>query len=244
MITDPYNMKNISFAKKIIFKIYKSFSKKVIKNADGLITITDKMFENKKRLVINGGINQTLLDEYKACNKKQTIQLLYTGNLYYRYNLDLIIDTVNKYNKINFDIYGDGIEKNNIEKKQNKIVKYNGSVSKKNIIPIQKSAVALIALLNTDELSKETFPSKIFEYLATGNEVIVSDLETLDKEIKELCHVVKKINAENLKEKLIDIFEKKHYKNNIEKSYNLLSKKYTWESYSEKLKDFIESCDV
>ena len=145
-----------------------------------------------------------------------------------------------KIKNINFYIYGNGEQKDYILSKCNSNVFYCGNVNKEDLIKVQKSAYALIALLNNDELSKKTFPSKIFEYLATGNEIIISNLTFLDNNLKKYCHVVDKIDEDNLKKVLNNVFIKRIKKNNEKEIYNYLLKNYTWESHSKIIKKLLD----
>ena len=244
LITDPFEIKTSNPVKKYLLKIKKVISNKTLKLASGVISITNKIqCENINTIVINGGIDSNILDKYKKFKKKKSkkIKIVYTGALYYRYNLDKIINAVNNCDlDIEFDIYGTGDDLEYIKKSVNDKIKYFGNVSREELIQIQKNADILVAILNNDELSNKTFPSKIFEYIATGNEVIISNLDIIDDDLKKLCHVVDKIDENSIIEKINSIVFDKRILNNEEISYKTLLSNYTWEANSKKIAKLID----
>lgn len=244
LITDPFEIKTNNLMKKNILKIKKIISNQTLKFASGVITITNKIqCNNINTAVINGGIDSNILEKYKKVRKKKSkkIKIVYTGALYYRYNLPKIINAVNNSNlDLEFDIYGSGEDLEYIKNSVNEKIKYFGNVSREELIQVQKNADILVAILNNDELSNKTFPSKIFEYIATGNEVIISNLDIIDNDLKKLCHVIEKINEKSIIEKINSIILDKKKLNNEEISYKTLLSNYTWEANSKKIVKLID----
>ncbi len=243
LITEPYKIKNVNVITKIKYFFQKKISFKAIKNSTGIIKITDDMvYNHKNSIVINGGIDKEILDCYKKLKKhknKKTI-ITYTGAIYYRYNLDKIINVVNKLDEsVEFHIYGVGDDLDHIKSLQNEKIKYMGNISRNELMQIQKDSDILVAILNTDELSKNTFPSKIFEYLATGNEVIISDLQSINHRLKKLCHIVPEITEETIEKEIKKILAG-DYRNNLENANKILNDFYTWEANSKKINKFIK----
>ncbi len=237
LITNPYDIKGMGKLAQIKYFFQKKISSLTLKKASGMIKITDHMqYHHKNSIVIHGGIDEKILREYAKLvkRKKEEFLITYTGALYYRYNLEKIIHVVNHLEGIKFHMYGTGDQKDSLISLQNDRIKYMGNIPRESLLQVQKDADILVALLNVDELSKNTFPSKIFEYLATGNEVIVSDLKSLEEPLKELCHVVPKITEEEI-EKVICSILKGNYKNDVRKAHEVL-KNYTWEANSLKIK--------
>ena len=162
--------------------IYKNISNYLLVN-HGLKKRVEKYYPNDKNYqIINGFINDTLLNEYSNCqNKKGPIKkVLFSGNFSRGFGFEqllLYIDNIDK--NIQFFITGKASEQevSDVLKKIQNLdhIKYYGFLKEKEFNKLIQTVDAFI-LLN-DEKSKyntTNFPSKFFDYLSRNKFIITS----------------------------------------------------------------------
>lgn len=169
-------------------KYYMKLTKFVNKNFDSYVFITDEMNDkvnkkNRSYCVIEGIYNADL--EYKNIKKKNIF--IYSGSLIKKYGIDTAIRVFKKANLNDYElhIYGDGEYKEEMLKsiENEEKIKYKGLVSREMLFQKLMEAKFLLNLRDPrDEFTKYSFPSKIFEYLASGTCVISTKLEGIPEE--------------------------------------------------------------
>lgn len=166
--------------KKIDWIIIKYLSKRV----DKYILFTKQMatflgLKSEKYIVVEGSISQNT--ESVEVNKKlddDKIKIMYAGAVDKFRGIVELVDAFEEIPNPNYELWitGSGNAVNYIEKesKKDKRIKYFGYFADRSqVIDLEKKADILINTRFPDEeVSKYIFPSKIFEYMVTGNPVI------------------------------------------------------------------------
>ncbi len=179
--------------------------------------------------------------------KKFKNTCVYVGSFHPGKGLELIIKLSKKLKNINFHLYGDKkFLKNNLKLERN--IKIFGFSKYKNIPNIlSKYQVALMPYgnfvsgrLSNINLAQSMSPLKMFDYLASSNIIVASDLKIYKHILK---HKKNSILINNLKlnlwsKSINEIFKSNQKYNYIKKNALLTSYKYTWEKRSDKIINF------
>lgn len=229
--------------------IFDSITEILISKIDNLIVLNKNVIEHygfkKKYIVIEGAINK---DDFSAdeSNKERKLKnVVYSGALV-EYNgiRELLEGFVGLEDEIILDIYGNGYLQDEVVDftRKCKNIFYHGSVSNEEMRQIQKDAWLLINPRNSNDLiTKLTFPSKLFEYMASGTPVISTIIPGMDQIYFNLLFILESNNPEEIKKmirKLNNMDEQELYKKGEEaKSYVL--KKRTWEVVNEEIYRFL-----
>lgn len=141
--------------------------------------------ERKQWTVIEGSYNAEQNGERKRKNDK--ISVMYSGVLDLRYGIPELLDAMNLLSdRYELWITGDGNARPAIEKKMmvdNRIKYYGFLPSRQELLNMQASATMLISPRKmSEEASKYCFPSKLFEYMASGRPVISCRLDGIPSE--------------------------------------------------------------
>lgn len=144
------------------------------------ILVTTKVREkfNIPNIVVRGIINEEYLEFCKNYNKKrhEKMLVLYSGGLEEVRGIKVLLDAV-KYCKADFKLVIIG--KGNI-KIEDERIEYKGFLAYDEVKEYMAEADVLIQCqLAKHDFGEVSFPSKIFEYLATGNYIISSDVSDM-----------------------------------------------------------------
>lgn len=161
---------------------------------DGYILLSEFMNEyiNPKRhpyIVVEGLVGetehiQTLLFENKSIDSDE-LTLMYSGGLYEKYGVKMLIDAIVGLNDINIKLwlFGKGELVDYITELNNPHVIYCGYKPHSEIIEKQRQADLLInPRFTNEEYTKYSFPSKTMEYLASGTPVISTRIKGIPDE--------------------------------------------------------------
>lgn len=189
----------------------KQFSKEN-KNVDSYIVLTEPMIaaldaEGKPFEVVEGIYEETVGLPNKTKNVKT---IVYTGKLNYAFGaLNLVKAFVQINNPdIRLVICGSGEAKEEIEKiaKEDHRIDFKGQVS---------SDVARQCILDGDilvnprpndsEYTKYSFPSKIIDYLATGNPVVAFRLDGMPKVYENFMYYIPDNTVESMRETIVKV---------------------------------------
>lgn len=256
----------ISKKNPIIWMLYK-LEKWIYKSADELIFtmeggsdyITekgwDKDIDHNKVHNINNGVDLVrfnydkeqymLVDE--DLDHTETFKVIYTGSIRKVNNISMIVDTAsymqaNGYSYIKFLVYGDGNEREELEKRckdenLNNIV-FKGQVDKK-FIPyiLSRSDLNLMHVQQTDIMKYGCSLNKLFEYLASGKPILSDLIVGYDLLERYNCGVtLKDISAQVISSEIIKIYNLPKEELDV-MSNNALeaSKDYDFKKLTEKL---------
>lgn len=218
-----YSVESIKGIKKMIF----NYTEKIVsKNIDSAILVTSKLKSRvkTKNTVVRGMVDNDFL--LKCKNKKErneNITILYSGGLDKERGIEVLLESID-YIEEDFKLIISGkgnLEHKVIEKKDDRIefigfVDY--SIVKENLM---NADILVNCQLENHDFGEVSFPSKIFEYIATGNRIIssgVSDIKDFgkgcfyfydDDDPKELAKAIKRAinDIENNKNEFIKNIE-------------------------------------
>lgn len=245
-------------------QLVKSFllvlTEKLVKKIDSFVLYTKSMvdylgLQRKPYIIMEGIIDDELynsgnhISDYK---QEEQFIVLYTGSLHSGHYIERLFEMMEDERLKNVELWitGKGSLEDYISRKQEKDsrIKYLGLLSKKEVFIIQQKASILInprISLQNDNAAKFMFPSKIMEYMLSGNPSIVSKMDGIPEEYyqylivpndstgKCLADSVYKIMNMSIGERVSIglkakefIMQKKNYKIQSERIVNLLRSEY------------------
>jgi len=242
--------KNVIYEVHEIFSInnpkVKNIEKYVLENAN-LICINktlcneiEKYFNIKKYKIIHNGTN--FAKNYIKKDFSKIEEAYYIGNFYEWKGVDFLIEAFNEIN-LNLKIIGDGKRKDILKNMANKNINFLGFKPQKEIeLILQKAKLTFIPNVES-KYTNFTAPLKLYEYLATSNIVLASDLPTIQEIITDGVNgflfkrgdkkdFIKKLNyILNLSPKKLEEISKNAYET---------SKKFTWDNRAKQIIEFIK----
>lgn len=206
--------------KSIYYKVFKFIAKFMYKKSDYITTVSPGKVEKIKNYVsekqkvkyIPNGLDDNfvnfIVDEkiIKKYNLDTKFTIVYIGNVGLAQNLDALVELANNYKenaKMQFLIFGEGANKENIQNKINKLklnnIKLKGKIDYNKVYTILKySKISFIPLKNNK--MTDSIPTKIFDALGAGCPVLLLAKGDACKILKESCLGECVENLENLKE--------------------------------------------
>ena len=242
--------KNVIYEVHEIFSIdnpkIKTIEKFVLENTyltcinETLCNEIKKHFNIKICKVIHNGTNFSksyIKKDYSKINKAY-----YIGNFYKWKGVDFLIDV---FNEINFPlkIIGEGQRKKILEKKADTNIKFLGFKSQQKVEEILKKAKLTIIPNIDSKYTNFTAPLKLYEYMATSNIVLASDLPTIKEIIKDGVNgfLFKRGNKKDFINKFNYILSLSQEKlSEISKNAYETAKKFTWDNKSKQIVEFIK----
>ena len=242
--------------KKIIYEVHEIFSndnpkikiieKFVLENAyltcinKTLFNEIKKYFNIKVCKIIHNGTNFS--KKYIKKDFSKIDKAYYIGNFYEWKGVDFLIET---FNKINFPlkIIGDGRRRKILEKKAGKNIEFLGFKSQKQIEKILKNSKLTIIPNIESKYTNFTAPLKLYEYMATSNIILASDLPTIKEIIKDSVNgfLFKRGDKKDFINKLNYILSlPKEKLSEISKNAYETAKKFTWENRAKEILKFIK----
>lgn len=177
---------NISWIHSLQRKFYSS----ITTHYDAYIELSSYMDEhinpkNRPMIVVEGLVDSTSVVNHQDRQiERQTssnnIILMYTGGLYEKYGVKMLIDAVasRKDSKIELWLLGKGELEEYLSTLNNANIKYFGYCPHDKVVTMQQQADFLInPRFSNEDYTKYSFPSKIMEYLVSGTPVISTRLK-------------------------------------------------------------------
>lgn len=245
-VDDQVNRKGLST---LIRFLLDEMTRRAINKCDKIIALNKQAVilyaPEKEFLIVEGGINPSEIKELSEKNYKDK-NIVYSGALTeYSGVLNLIEAMKNiKSEDIFLDIYGGGeLEKYimYLSKEMNN-VRYHGKVDNMTMKKLQSEAYLLINPRPVDNpISMVTFPSKIFEYMASGTPVLTTNLNGFTEEYLDKMYFVDNNDPETLANKIEyimqlpveDLIKKAQF------SRKFVLENKTWQKQCEKIHGFI-----
>lgn len=199
--------------KHFLKKIENRIVKKLLKYIDGYILFTEQMNDyfgsyNKPYEVIEG----VYKEKFQFGNTSKKNFILYAGSLHYNTGIEEIIEAFNKINNRDVELWicGTGaMEKyiKNASLKNNKII-FKGFVNPDELFKYEQEAQLLLNLRNPIEIyTKYSFPSKMFEFMASGTPVMCTDLAGIGPEYKRNCIIIENNDVDLIVKSINKYFE-------------------------------------
>lgn len=208
-------------SKKYFYRILKNINCKKIeklrkKYVDYYVLFSEPMAEkllisDKNNWIVNYGITPKKYIAKKNIYNDGKKHVVFIGKLDYRNGIDLIIATAKSFNKDNiiFDLYGIGASDSVDNKMFNNVsnVKIHGFVNPSEVKDILLSADILLSpRYASDEYTKYSFPSKIFEYLSTDKPIITFKLDCYPQELDDLLIYPTNMDSKSLCDCILGAF--------------------------------------
>lgn len=189
--------------------------KSLQKSVDNYIIYAEQMskylqIKDDKWILMEGCYSHDYLEEDNLNKDKEKVKsIFYSGTLSMQYGIGLLIDTFMTIEDKNIELWlaGSGNAVDYIKKCSliDKRIKYYGLIPREKSIALERKCYLLINMRVPDnEVSKFSFPSKLFEYLTSGNPVLSFPLEGIPKEYYDYMLIIK--NKEDLKDTIIKAF--------------------------------------
>ena len=254
--TDIFYVKSfyrLSFAK----KKDKLFERKVLSNANAIITTTSENFQkdlqskisiNQNFFKIYNGYDSDLFKKIKK-RKNKDFQIVFTGllteNHPYKEFIESFIKFLKKDPKVNVKIILAGLISEKILNEFNRIsnIEFHGYINHQDAVNLMIDGNILLNFMYKQEKNTTMISGKLIEYMATGNPVLmIGDKKSeasklLSKQTYNLTADPKetKIISNFIKSNYINWIEKKEIKNEID-----VIKDYTREETTRSLIEIIE----
>ncbi|MDU7726411.1 MAG: glycosyltransferase [Clostridium perfringens] len=195
-----HTVDSIGKMKSVLFTLTEKI---VSKNIDSAILVTSKLRQrvNVKNVVVRGVVDEILLIESsKKVKKNKKIKIIYSGGLDEERGIKILLESL-KYIDYDFDlvITGKGIFENQVREYKDSRIKFYGFVDydlvKKLIV---NSDILINCQLEKHNFGEASFPSKIFEYIATGNRIVSSKVSDIYEFAKDCFYFYDDDKPENL----------------------------------------------
>jgi len=185
---------SINGLKKILLNIVVKKQKKMLKYVDTYALFSIHMADalkigNKPFCVVEGTVNSNI--KYEEINEPNFHKnIVYTGSVNLEYGIELLLKA---FSKIEGDEYklqiagsGNGLPLVNKFCEIDSRIQYLGVISNSEAIELQKNASVLVNPRTAEhDFTKFSFPSKLLEYLSSGNPVLTFKLPGIPDEYDE-----------------------------------------------------------
>ncbi len=187
--------------------------KKMQNEFDGFILYAQKMAEflgipNDKWLLMEGSYDASEAFPLKESLQKKSKAIMYSGAIDLKYGLDLLINSFNSLEIPDVELWitGGGKDSHYVKEqaKLNHRIKYFGFLpSREDVLIKQQQASMLINMrLPTEPASTYSFPSKLFEYMASSTPVLSFKLEGIPCEYYNYLSIIE--NHDELQKSIIN----------------------------------------
>uniref|UniRef100_UPI004057A5D9 glycosyltransferase n=1 Tax=Agathobacter sp. TaxID=2021311 RepID=UPI004057A5D9 len=202
---------------KAFFKqLYKKLINGIENSYDGYILFSEPMNElvnlkMKPYCVMEGFFNSDNID-LNECDKLEKFTMLYAGTIIESVGLQNLVEALKRVDlDLELWIYGEGDYKQELMKlsKGDSRIKFFGFIDRKELFQIEKK-VSLLVNVRDPHLAytKYSFPSKTFEYLASGTPFLSTRLMCYPQEYDEYMYSISDNSCETIANKVNEIYLK------------------------------------
>ena len=196
-------------------KLDKKLINRCLSSFDGFVLLSPYMREklpvNEKPWLQFEGIYQINKVQEETVEKETLRTIMYTGNIYRRRGVDLLLEAFRQIDKPNYRLWirGNGELKQTIldlAREDPRIV-YFEPVEREELLRMERKATVMVNPTPASlEFTKYFFPSKTMEYMASGTPTLMFRLACLPKEYEPYVFFSDE-SVEALRDKLIEICE-------------------------------------
>ena len=206
---------NMSALKKVLKKIDWLSIKRHMKRVDKYILYSKHMAEflglqNGKWTVMEGSYDASLMANEGITPSDEIISVMYSGVLDLRYGIRELLDAFASLPE-NYELWltgnGNAVPLINERAENDSRIKYLGYLpTRLDLLNKQKEATMLISTRDpSEEASAYCFPSKIFEYMVSGNPVLSTKIKGIPDEYFDYVIPLDAIEKDYLKSKIEEI---------------------------------------
>ncbi len=191
--------------KSFLKKIENIVAKQLLKSVDGYVLFTEQMQNyfskfNKPYTVVEG----VYRDKYPLTQTTKGHFIMHAGSLHYNIGIEELISAFEQITKKTEELwfFGSGAMDEYIKEKAktNKQIKHMGFVDPQKLFEYEKQATLLVNVRNPNaEYTKYSFPSKTFEYMASGTPFLTTDLPGIPAEYKDYIFTIKNNSVDEVK---------------------------------------------
>ena len=212
-----FSLKSISSVKRTIFNLTEKIVSRFISSA---ILVNSKLTErvgNKKCFVVRGIINDKILARVNSKIKKKNEKpvIMYSGGLDEERGVKVLLDSL-KYIKEDFKliISGSGPLSDYVEKYPDKRIEYVGFIENYNLVidMLINSDILVNPQLSNIDFGIASFPSKVYEYLSTGNAIVSSDVADIEEYFEGCIYIYRDNSPELLAKQVQAALKHKDFK--------------------------------
>ena len=195
-----------SRVKAVLKKIDWQSIKKMQKKFDGFILYAEKMAEylgipSNKWILMEGSYDTA---EQIAAVKEKKKAVMYSGKLDEQYGIKMLVDAFMSIQDSDIELWitGGGNTEGYIKacaRRDNRIKFYGFLPSRQDVLQKQAEASLLVNMrLPSEAASGYCFPSKLFEYMATGTPVLSFDIAGIPREYLHYLYIIKEETVDAL----------------------------------------------
>lgn len=222
--------------RKIISRIYGKYEKNVLKEFDGVIVVTKHIFnlfkDIAKQIVIVNNYPDLNDIEYHDRPFEQRDKIIgYAGNMSVLYGKEVLYSAMKS---VDAKLILAGKQK----QEQTENIKYIGCLNRRGVNELYGRSRLGVVLYQPAANNNESQPAKLFEYMAAGLPVVVSDFplwrEIVEKNECGLCVNPKDVGE--ISEKISYLIENPRIAQKMgENGYNAVSTMMNWKNESQKI---------
>jgi len=231
------------------------YAEKLAKKSDAFIVFTKEMINYLGIPNENSMVMECIIEERSNVNeaKKDIIRpklsVLYTGALSDKHGIKKLVEIMNMTQRDDFylEITGIGPLSNYLAEcsQKDRRIKFYGSIPKSEVFNKQNEADILINPRSDNDspkLTKYMFPSKLVEYMLTGNPVVICKMAGIPEDYYEYVFTAKDDTTESLFEKLNEVLNmsKEDRKNKGKQARNFILENKTILVQSSRIVDFLQ----
>ena len=198
---------------KFLKRIDKFIINKCLSKIDSYALLSEPMQERlpmkDKRWTLMEGIYQPLENEEEV--DKETLRtIMYTGGVFYRRGVDILLDAFEKIDKPNYRLWirgnGDMVPEIKERAKKDPRIIYFEPMSREELLKMERRATVMVNPTPPSlDFTRYFFPSKTMEYLASGRPVIGYKLDGIPAEYDPYIQYVADNSLAALEAKLLEI---------------------------------------
>lgn len=199
---------NMSTLKKVLKKLDWQSIKKFMRKTDKYVLYSKHMANFLKLrdgdwMVMEGAYDSSLMADDSVLQNDKTISIMYSGVIDLRYGIKELLDALNLLDD-NYELWftgnGNAVDLIKSRAEVDKRIKYLGYLpTRLDLLNKQKEATMLISTRDPSEVaSVYCFPSKIFEYMVSGNPVLSTRIDGIPEEYFEYIIPLDALDAEYL----------------------------------------------
>lgn len=191
--------------KSFLKKIEHIVSQRLLKRVDGYVLFTEQMNDyfgkyGKPHTVIEG----VYRDKYPLTEAPKKNYIMHAGSLHYNIGIEELIGAFEQLPdpEVELWFFGSGAMDGYIREKakENNRIRHMGFVDPKLLFEYEKQAALLVNVRDPNaEYTKYSFPSKTFEYMASGTVFLTTDLPGIPAEYKDYIVTIENNRVEEVR---------------------------------------------
>jgi hypothetical protein len=220
--------------------------------SDAYIFVSEKMNpllnERNKPYIVLDGLWENNINSYDSDYSKKSNIILYAGNLDNIYGISNLVEAFNSQTIKDYElhIYGVGDYSSELIQicKSNPSIKFFGYKEHKYIIEKEKEAFLLVNPRPNDAIyNNYSFPSKIYEYMASGTVLLTSKLPYFPKGFEDFVFYFDSNKKNDLSDKIKEIIllDKKILEEKANLAYKFVLKEKDFITQTKKISILMET---